>query len=291
MVGIGEEKYFGNPIGTYGFFNIPIFRRTKHNFSFELSPGVVFNLNPYHPINNPNNDAVGSQLLLFFNFELGGTFILSRTLDLTYGIDYTHFSNGRIKTPNYGINVAGINLGLRYNFNPISSGLKLLDPNFEPTLRPTLDKSPKGPAPKSHDVNIYAAVGPVMYELHGASGPEYTAWTVYTEYARRYAHIASFNVGVDFLYDGSIEQDARLDTTRKTVPYSKAENYYVGLHIGQVLHIHKFSVELQYARYLYKSTEYKGNWYLRTAMKYQINKRIYVQIGLKNQRCRCCRLV
>ena len=280
---IGKEKYFGNPLGVYGFVQIPFLRTKKHHFNVEVAPGIVFNLNPYDQVNNPDNDAVGSPLLLYFNFQLGGDLEISRTFDFTYGIDYTHFSNGRIKTPNYGINIAGVNVGLRYNFNPIKKGLQLLDPNFKPTLRPELDRSPISPAPKSHDINLYAAVGPVMYEVAGGHGPEYTAWTTYLEYSRRYSHIASFNVGVDFLYDGSVEQNALRDENKNKKPYTDSDNFFIGLHIGQAIYIAKFSLEIQYARYIYKPNEYKGDWYLRTAMKYQINKGLYVQIGLKTK--------
>jgi hypothetical protein len=276
---IGKEQYFGNPIGTYGFFSIPILRRKRHNFNVELAPGVVFNLTPYHVENNPLNDAVGSPLLLFFNFQLGGDLILTQTLDFTYGIDYTHFSNGRVKTPNYGINIAGLNVGLRYNFNPIRKGIQLLDPDFEPTVRPTLDKSPKGPAPESHDINLYVAVGPVMYETSELTGPEYTAWTTYLEYSRRYAHISSYSAGVDFLYDGSVEQDV----LTKGNPYSKDDSFYIALHAGHAVYISKFSVEIQLGGYIYKPNNYKGDWYLRTALKYQFDNGLYVQIGLKTK--------
>lgn len=276
---IGEEKYFGNPIGMYGFFSIPMIRTKRHNFNVELAPGIVFNLTPFDPYDNPNNDAVGSPMLLYFNFQLGGDLLLSRKFDFTYGIDYTHFSNGRIKTPNYGINIAGINVGLRYNFNPIKKGVQLLDPNFEPTVRPTLDKSPKGPAPKSHDINLYAAIGPVMYETPELTGPEYTAWTTYIEYSRRYTHIASYNVGVDFLYDGSVEQSAL--TVGNT--HSNSDNFYIGLHAGHAVYISKFSVELQLGAYIYKPNYYKGDWYLRTALRYQFDNGIFLQIGLKTK--------
>jgi hypothetical protein len=122
-----------------------------------------------------------------------------------------------------------------------------------------------------------------MYETPAGPGPEYLAWTTYLDYSRRYAHIASYNIGVDFLYDGSVAEDVKLDTLRKGIPHVNSDNFYIGLHLGHAVYIGKFSIEIQYARYIYKPNHYKGNWYLRTALKYQMDNGLFVQIGLKTK--------
>ena len=130
-------------------------------------------------------------------------------------------------------------------FNPIAKGVKLFDPAYVPTLRPKHDKSPAGPKPKSNDINAYLAIGTVMYQVDGGRGPRYTTGTSYVEYTRRYSHAAGFNVGVDFLYDGSIEENVKRDSARieANQPHTNKDNFFTGVHFGHSVYIQKFSVE------------------------------------------------
>ena len=116
---IGDPQFMGRPSGAYGFLHLPILRRPRHHFNFELALGLTYRLVDYDPNNNPNNDAIGSSCAVYFNTCFGGNYYINSRWEATYGFDFTHFSNGRIYTPNFGINMDGFNLGVRYNFNPI----------------------------------------------------------------------------------------------------------------------------------------------------------------------------
>jgi len=280
---IGDPQYLGNPAGVYGFVQLPFLWRPKHHFNGEMAAGLTYDLVSYNATTNPNNDAIGSSVAVYFNAQIGGDIVISKAFDLTYGADLTHFSNGRTFTPNYGINIFSVNAGLRYNFNPIARGVKLFDPSYEPTLRPIHDKSPAGPKPKSNDLNLYLAIGTVMYQVDGGRGPRYTTGTSYIEYARRYSHAAGFNVGIDFLYDGSIEENVKRDSIRiaNNDPHTNKDNFFGGVHFGHSVYIQKFSIETQLGIYVIKPVDYKGDWYMRVALKYQFTKRLHAQIGLK----------
>lgn len=280
---IGNPQFLGNPAGIYGFIHFPFLWRPKHHFNGEIAAGLTYDLVSYNAETNPNNDAIGSSVAVYFNANIGGDIVLSRTTDLTYGVDLTHFSNGRTFTPNFGINIFGVNVGVRYNFNPIKTGTKLFDPPYQPNVRPIHDKSPIGPKPKSNDVNMYLAIGTVMYQIDGGRGPRYTTGTAYIEYARRYAHAAGFNVGADFMYDASIVENVKRDSSRIKAgePHRTSDNFFVGVHLGHSLYIQKFSIETQLGVYVIRPVDYKGDWYMRVSLKYQFNKKIHAQIGLK----------
>ena len=280
---IGDREYLGNPAGVYGFIHFPFLWRPKHHFNAEIATGLTYDLVSYNAQDNPDNDAIGSSVAVYFNAQVGGDFVISRVFDLTYGVDLTHFSNGRTFTPNFGINIIGVNVGLRYNFNPISRGVKLFDPEYKPTLRPVLDKSPAGAKPNSNDINAYIAIGTVVYQVENGRSPRYTTGTSYFEYARRYSHAAGFNLGIDLMYDGSIVENVNRDSARiaNNEPHTNKDNFFGGFHLGHSLYIQKFSIETQLGVYVIKPVDYKGDWYMRVALKYQFNKRLYAQIGLK----------
>lgn len=83
----------------------------------EPSLGLSYDFEPYNPETNVHNDAIGSRFNVYFALNLGAAYRLNREMDLVYGLDLTHFSNGRTFRPNKGLNLAGLNLGFRYHFN------------------------------------------------------------------------------------------------------------------------------------------------------------------------------
>ena len=104
----------GTPTALFSFINFPhknLSKRTRIITDGAL--GVLYDSNYYHATKNPKNDAIGSPFSIYVNIGLGFESILTRNVDLIYGLDYTHFSNGRLTVPNYGLNMLGVNLGLK----------------------------------------------------------------------------------------------------------------------------------------------------------------------------------
>lgn len=69
---------------------------------------------PYDRINNPDNKFIGSRLtnktMLGVNLDTR----LGRSLFLSGGFEYLHYSNGHYQLPNVGINIPSFHLGLKY---------------------------------------------------------------------------------------------------------------------------------------------------------------------------------
>ena len=274
---IGDEKKLGSPWAAYSFFQFPFWWRPKHHFALDFAAGVTFNLKPYHPETNPDNDAIGASTAMYFSASFGGDFVLTDAFDLSYGVGLTHFSNGRMAAPNYGLNMFEANMGLRYNFNTIKRKTKKIDPAYKPSRKPVFVTSPLGKKPKSQHINLFFAPSTVVYQFN-YSNEHYSAWTAFIEYHRRYGHIGGLTVGFDWMYDGSQEAFYNVDGIYNV---STLKKMYGGIHIGHSLYIHKFNLETQFGMYVYKPAKYKGNWYMRIALKYHFTKWMYASVGLK----------
>src|SRR5690554_4404260 len=115
---LSDAQVFGNPNAVYGFIRFPLSHpESRNEFAIEPALGITYKLNPYHSETNPLNDAIGARMAVYFNLNFGFTYKWTRELDLLYGIDFSHFSNGSTYKPNSGLNLYGINVGLRYNYN------------------------------------------------------------------------------------------------------------------------------------------------------------------------------
>lgn len=133
-----ENHYYGMPYGGIGVykpfysmhkemgrpFSVFLFQgaRLKEfksgvSLNYEINLGASFHWNHYDVTERPNYEALGSST----NAHLGGQLYfskpLSRRLDLHWGIDVLHFSNGALRTPNYGLNSISAIVELAYKIN------------------------------------------------------------------------------------------------------------------------------------------------------------------------------
>lgn len=110
-IGIGGYSFFnqeevGTPISTYIFQGGTLARFTPgFSVGYEWNLGISFG---WH-----SNSAIKSRINAYINVGLPFTCRISPSLALTFGPDYTHFSNGDTTFPNGGANTLGLRLGLR----------------------------------------------------------------------------------------------------------------------------------------------------------------------------------
>ncbi|ASZ11543.1 acyloxyacyl hydrolase [Chitinophaga pendula] len=275
---IGDPSILGNPSGIYGFFDFPFLRRRRHHFNAEMALGFTYDLNGYDPKNNPLNDAISSKVDVYFNVSVGGVFKASELFDLIYGIDMTHFSNGRTHTPNLGLNMYGLNVGVRYHYNAIRRIVKQqIDSTYEPLRRPVFVTTLIPPVKRVSNVDIYGAFGVVQNESSKSSGSFYGTVSLVLDYARRYSHMGSFTAGLDGFYDASLGGIYSMEGKQAHT----SDKMLGGVHVGHLLHIQRFDLVTQVGTYWFRRDNYKGNVFMRIGLRYNTPTKTFVQIGLK----------
>ena len=283
------SNLIGNPSGVYGFFGWPVYRGKggKFHLDFDFAAGLTYDLNAYDPITNPYNDAVGSKILWYFDFDFSGNHMISNRLDLSYGLHLVHFSNGRMRTPNLGVNMVGFDLGLRYNFNPMSPYAKYKDPSRQLAVRPEL--TPKGTFSSYQNYsiwNLWMAMGfnttsrnaeDIEGNPQDLRGPTYFASTLAVEWQRKLGRAFAGGVGLNYFYDGSLgeEYDDGGSLFQKST---------IGIGPSFDLFIHRFSFSGTVGFYVYRAEKVKNvrnPLYLRGAFRYRISEKVFAHAALK----------
>jgi len=272
---VGNPEILGKPNAVYGFVNFPLSNPSRRNvLEMGLAFGLTYNLEPYDPEGNPENDAIGSPFAAYFNLNFGAAFKMTRELDLVYGIDFTHFSNGRITTPNYGFNMYGLNLGLRYHYNADQKRVnndvytnELLQARFS---RPAASKQVKL---HESSIEVYLAGGSVQNEEDKGTYKRYGVFSGALDYRFKFNSMHAVVAGFDYFWDGSLEAE---------YPETK-DQMLTGLHVGYDFMFGKFAVRLHGGAYL---TDDKGKTpnYLRVGFRYDITDWFFAQIALKTQK-------
>jgi len=281
----------GNPSGVYGFVGLPLLRGKKKRFfhiDFDAAFGLTYDLNPYDPVTNPYNDAVGSRILFYFDFGLSGNHRLSDRLDLDYGLHLIHFSNGRTRTPNLGVNMVGLDLGMKYYFNPITPYARYADPSRQLALRPEF--VPKSELPKYQKYslwNIWGAAGlnttnrdssNIVDGVVDLRGPTYFAATLAGEWQYKLTRSFSLGLGLNYFFDGSLGEMYEEKTPslweRSTVGIGPTFDFYV----------QRFSFVGTVGFYVYRADpvkEVRNTMYLRGGIRYRVAPGFFVQAALK----------
>jgi len=275
---IGNPTILGNPSGVYGFFYAPFHRRKRNHFEAGLSLGITYDLNPYDSTTNPLNDAIGSKLDAYVNFGITGVLKVSNSFDFLYGIDLTHFSNGRTHTPNLGLNMAGLNIGVRYHYNTIRSIVKQqIDPTYEAARRPTFITTPVPPLQRYHEISLYGAFGVVQASSDEKLEAFYGTASLILGYDYRFSHKSSVGIGLDGFYDGSLGWTYQ----KRYGEVRPSDKMLMGTHLAYVLNIKRFQVRAEVGTYLWKRDNEKGDYFMRLAIRYNIAKYGFLQLGLK----------
>ncbi|WGH75122.1 acyloxyacyl hydrolase [Tenacibaculum tangerinum] len=273
---VGSPQIFGKPNALYGFMRFYIDSSEKRNvFTIEPAVGLTYNLEPYDSEENPLNNAIGAKMAVYFNLKFGWVYKWTHDMDITYGFDATHFSNGRMYTPNYGLNMIGINLGLSYNYNPdqrkvnndVYSQSPLLPIRFKRPRKTPNTKIEKG----ANSINLYGAISTVQnYEDQGTS-IRYPAYSVVAEYQHKFNNMHSISAGFDYFFDGSLALQ---------YPDDPSKRHHVGIHAGYDFMFWRMTIIGHIGTYL-NENKTKPPLFFRPALRYDVTPWLYTQVGLK----------
>lgn len=120
-IGVSFNKFnpqLGNPVNVYllqGARIASIGNQVSLNYEWNL--GLAFGWKPYDEMENPDNHVIGSKVTAYIGLDMYARWILSRYVDIKFGIGAAHYSNGNTQYPNLGLNTAQLSVGAAYYIN------------------------------------------------------------------------------------------------------------------------------------------------------------------------------
>lgn len=267
-----HQDFKSEPLGVcYGagvFYNFYFLNR---HLQLRLAEGIGFTTNPYNKVDNSKNKAFGTRMMDNTNIGLSyNNQNLFKNIGFNAGILFTHYSNGRVRSPNSGINTYLLNVSLNYNFDeerkikndttPADVKKNYRQPiHYNAVFRTGVNESAvirSGQKPFYH-IGFYADK-----RLNRKSGLQLGAELFLTESLKQYIKYYSvaypeFNV------------DANTDYKR------------VGVFVGHELFINRISLEAQLGVYVYAPFQKDTIIYDRVGMKYNITDNVFAGFTIK----------
>ncbi len=261
-----KNNYLGNVVAFGGHYDFYFWKRQLQT-KIALGAGMVSN--PYDKVTNNKNGAFGSKFNVNINFGLEyKKQNLIGNFGFQTGFLFTHFSNGRIKTPNSGINTFNFSAGINYNFNKISEFKK-----------DTVTIKTKYNEPLKYNFMFRSGVNesPV---INSGQHPFYHI-SAYAD--KRFNRKSSMQFGAelflttsfkDFIYYQSQAYPSK--NINPNTDYKK-----IGVFIGHELFINKVSLETQIGYYVYQPYKFDFPIYDRIGIKYYFTKNIFSGVSVK----------
>ena len=283
--GPAADSVIGTPFAVFFYLGAPWGRFGKFSVNTDISIGFTHDLKPYDKETNPYQTDIGSKTNVYFNLALLSYYKLSETIDLNLGISLTHYSNGRMFTPQAGVNPKAINLGVKYIFNSIGNYIKKSDPDYKPNRRPEFIKSEWPEFKPHHELQFMAAMGTVQTRddrNNKDDGIRYMTSSISADWAYQFARKMNAGAGLDVFYDGSLVEWYP-DWTEDYVfgDYTVLERMSFGVHGGFQYQVERFSILYNFGVYIYKESPARGAWYMRAGGRIQLTENLYVHIVLK----------
>ena len=267
--GLGGFPELGSAIALYPTINFPLVRNNKQSLNFKLGIGLGYLTNRFDRTENYKNFAIGSHLniaaSLFFEYRRK----ISRMLTFTTSMGLTHFSNGSMKTPNYGLNILTASVGVSsYLSNPNRSLKRKILPelySFEFDGRKYL--------------SVEFATALAYKDMSQQYGESFFVGAAFVNIMGRVSYKSKFGVGFDVTYDGS---DNMVLERQHVEVYNKMNLAKTGVNIAYELIMDRLSFLFNLGFYMSGMERSEGESYQRLTMKYLISDKLFANMVLSS---------
>ena len=261
---LGNDNVFGRAFALYTFINMPVIKRSRIlSINYQLSLGGAYLTKRFNITNNHLDRAIGSHANIYIHLGLDGKIKLLPGYELIIEAGATHFSNGKTRSPNYGINIGSISLGLNHQFGNIKKELA------EPEI-PLRDK-------KFIQSIIYSTGLKVYDNLNG----ERYFFSSLTYNVERFITLKSkVGLGSDLFYDRSISEALAVEDGTAEVDFSKLLRF--GLHASYARQYKKVTMGIQAGYYLYSRYTDLTRLYDRILIQYHLTNHVLLNTSIKS---------
>jgi len=264
---LGGSEEIGSAIALYPFINFPIVQDQNQSLNFRLGCGLSFLTNYFNRIDNYKNFAIGSYINVAGSLFLEYRRKISKMITLTGGIGLTHFSNGSVKTPNYGLNTITASVGF-------SSYLVRPNPQMNKKILPELYKF-EFDGKRTLDFDVLVSLG--VKDMSQQYGKSFMVYALYANLMKQVSWKSKFGVGFDLTYDASDKYifDWNGETYSTDIQFFKP-----GFNVAYQLVMGQLSFVFNFGYYIYNLEESEGSTYQRLSLKYLFSDKLFANIAL-----------
>jgi hypothetical protein len=266
--GLGYDPILGQAFALMPFINFPLYKNRVFTFGFRFALGAGYLTKRFDRLTNYKDIAIGSHINAAINLMFEGRYRLGEYLSLTAGICLQHFSNGSLKTPNYGLNTPMVSVGLAYR--PVRENKDIVDRFIAPTapfaaiIRNTIE------------FEIGFALG--YKNMQSELGHNYFVYHAFENTFFRVSRKSKVGFGLDASYDASHMKILELGDVHVSSPLQLVRP---GINAAYELMLGQLGFIVNLGIYLGGKEKTNGPLYEKFCFQYHFSKDFFAHVLLK----------
>ena len=271
-----NPEEIGLPFAFYGYFSAPFHRWQKFTVNYELSLGFALNWKSYSPANH-FNISIGANQTAYIDIGIKTEYQISDRLYVDFGFSASHFSNGRLKEPNFGLNTIAPKISLKYNLSKNQN-------SFIKNDIPIFKKK------NAFYYTVFYGSKNILFDSLNLKvsqkfeGESFNTFGLSTTYNRQISYKSKIGFGADISYDGSVNAQIAVDEGETDItPGPFFDNIQMSIFPSYEFVVHKVSVIIQPSFYVYRKNlkNQSPAFYQRIGLKYNFFKNFYAGLNLR----------
>jgi hypothetical protein len=260
---LGNDEIFGKGHSLFLFMDITALgQNRKLSLNYEIDFGAGYVTKQFDPENNLMNIAISSHYNIFVGLSFNLAYQINNRNELTAGYKFFHFSNGKIGTPNLGLNAEVISLGYNYRIKPLTQPIR-------EAIAPT--------EYKRHFYELAIAAGGKADDQ--VTDKHYFVSSLVFDYKYFPKFKYGFGAGADLFYDQSLGPNKTADLGGT---YNSADLYQFGIHAGVYSRFSRLIIMLHVGDYLYATYCKYASFYSRIGFRYMVTDHLLFNFSLKS---------
>ena len=262
VTSLGNRKVYGTAEALFLFVDFPLNKRPRKLFAgYQVSFGLSHISKIYDVVENPLNMAISTRLNVYVNLRFNAKYVINPRNEIVASFGFSHFSNGKMSSPNQGINTGSFTLGYNYVISQ-PRHQKISHKNF------TISKRHVGEVVFSGGIKSDDQVNRRSYLISTLNGDYYYF------FSRKYAA----GLGTDIFYDQTLGPNM---VAQNGGDYSTSDLFQCGVHVGLYAKYGKLYVIGNIGPYLYATFTKYARVYTRIGIRYEVTPHILLNLSLK----------
>ncbi len=258
----GDSQSLGMMNALMPKIRLPIIQKPHIKLFFTIGLGIALMSKKFDRLDNYQNLAIGSYLNAAVQFDLLLRFTLSQRMRLNTGISLLHISNGTIKSPNYGLNVPTVMVGLSW---------KITRQKITFIKTETLMEN-KG------KMNLSLMAGVASKQLLSVRDKHFRILNASIVGSRFYNANNKILAGLDVIYDES----TRYQLEKDNIAITWTDATKVGISLGHEWTFAQLSMFVNLGYYVRNKNENDNRIYNKMGVNYYVLKHTFVRLALQS---------
>lgn len=253
---LGYKEVLGHAIAVYPYLELPFINKKSYGIDFKIGLGYGYITKKFDQESNPGNLAVGTHSNAII--QLGASFrkTFKRT-SISFGLDFTHFSNASSELPNLGLNIPNIYFGVEQLLTDYSE-------RIEPDVK------------KYKGISFHAQATGFYKERYPTGGKKFPVVTLSAFMNNRFNYRSAIDYGFDVMYNGANGNPAFGDK------HSFWETVQFGAFAQHNFIINELRILLGMGVYIKDDLKLNGLFYNKIGLRYYLKKHWYFNVQLKS---------